>query len=42
MPTEMNRRAVLFGMVSAAAIVGDDDLGAQEPPGLPDPSLYIP
>jgi transcriptional regulator len=42
MPAEINRRAVLFGLFSAAAIVADDSLGAQEPPGPPDPSLYIP
>ena len=42
MPIEMNRRAVLLGLFSAAAIAGEDDIDAQEPSGPPDPSLYIP
>ena len=42
MPTDLNRRAVLLGLFSAAAIVADDDIFAQEPQGPPDPSLYIP
>ena len=42
MSTEMNRRAVLLGLFSATALMGEDDLGAQEPAGRPDPSLYIP
>src|SRR5262249_40756690 len=44
MPIDMDRRAVLFGLLSAAAIVGDDSLGfgAQEQGSPPDPSLYIP
>jgi transcriptional regulator len=42
MPIEMNRRAVLLGLLSAAAIAGEDDTSAQEPSGPPDPSLYIP
>jgi hypothetical protein len=42
MPTEMNRRAVLLGLFTATAILGDDDVGAQEPSTALDPSLYIP
>ena len=42
MSTDMNRRAVLLGLISAAAIVADSNVGAQEPSGSPDPSLYIP
>jgi len=42
MPTDLQRRTVLFGLFSAAAILADDDIGAQEPTGPPDPSLYIP
>jgi transcriptional regulator len=42
MPIEMNRRAVLLGLLSAAAIAGEDEIGAQEPSSPPDPSLYIP
>jgi transcriptional regulator len=42
MPTEMNRRAVLLGLFSATAILGEDDIGAQEASTALDPSLYIP
>jgi len=42
MPVEMNRRAVLLGPLAAAAIAWENDGSAQEPPGPPDPSLYIP
>jgi transcriptional regulator len=42
MPTEMNRRAVLLALLSAAAMAADDDLDAQDASGPPDPSLYIP
>jgi len=42
MPTEMNRRAVLLGLFSATAILGEDDIGGQEPSTALDPSLYIP
>src|SRR5262245_17252284 len=42
MPTEMNRRAVLLTLLSAAAMAADDDVDAQEASGPPDPSLYIP
>jgi transcriptional regulator len=42
MPVEMNRRAVLLGLFSATAIGGENDIGAQELSGPPDPSLYIP
>ena len=42
MPTDMNRRALLVGLLSAAALVAEDDVSAQEPPSPPDPSLYIP
>ncbi len=42
MRTEMNRRAVLFGLLSATTMVGEDGIGAQEQSGPPDPSLYIP
>ncbi len=42
MPTDMKRRAVLLGLISAAAMAADDDLGAQEVSGPSDPSLYIP
>jgi len=38
----MERRALLVGLLSAAAIAAGDDLVAQEPTGPPDPSLYIP
>ena len=41
MPAEMNRRAVLLGLLSASAILGEDSLGAQEA-STADPSLYIP
>ena len=41
MPTEMNRRAVLLGLLSAPSILGEDDLAAQEASAA-DPSLYIP
>jgi hypothetical protein len=39
MPTEMNRRAVLLGLFSATAILGEDDIGAQEASTALDPSL---
>jgi transcriptional regulator len=42
MPIEMNRRSILFGLFSAAAIAGEDAFSAQEPSGPLDPSLYIP
>jgi transcriptional regulator len=42
MLTDIKRRAVLLGLFSAAAIAPDDTIGAQEPAGPPDPSLYIP
>jgi transcriptional regulator len=42
MPIEMNRRAVLLGLFSAAAIAGEEGISAQERSGPPDPSLYIP
>ena len=42
MPREMNRRAVLLGLLSATAISGNDDLDAQEASTAVDPSLYIP
>ena len=42
MSTDMDRRAVLLGLFSAAAIAAGADLDAQEPSGPPDPSLYIP
>src|SRR5438874_2992743 len=38
----MDRRAVLLGLLSAAAILGSDDIDAQEPSTAVDPSLYIP
>src|SRR5262245_37835612 len=41
MSTDMDRRALLVGLLSAAAI-GGIDVDAQGPPGPPDPSLYIP
>jgi transcriptional regulator len=42
MSTDMERRAVLLGLLSAAALLAEDGVGAQESPGPPDPSLYIP
>ena len=43
MSTEMDRRAILLGLLSAAAAtVGEPDAVAQEPAAPPDPSLYIP
>jgi transcriptional regulator len=42
MSTDIDRRAVLLGLLSAAAIAAGADLDAQEPSGPPDPSLYIP
>ena len=40
--SEIDRRSLLVGLFSAAAIAAGIDLDAQEPPGSPDPSLYIP
>jgi hypothetical protein len=42
MPAGMNRRSVLLGLFSATAILGEDDIGAQDPSTASDPSLYIP
>jgi transcriptional regulator len=42
MSTDMDRRAVLLGLFSAAAIAAGGELDAQEASGPPDPSLYIP
>jgi transcriptional regulator len=42
MPTDMNRRAMLLGLVCAPLLGAEDGLDAQEPSGQPDPSLYIP
>jgi transcriptional regulator len=42
MSTDIDRRAVLLGLFSAAAIAAGADLDAQESSGPPDPSLYIP
>jgi transcriptional regulator len=42
MPTDVNRRTVLLGMLSAAAIWDENPIGAQESQTSPDPTLYIP
>jgi transcriptional regulator len=42
MSSDLSRREVLLGLISTAAIAGGVDVDAQEPPGKPDPSLYIP
>jgi len=42
MSSEIDRRAVLFGLFSTAAIAAGIEIDAQEPSGPPDPSLYIP
>jgi transcriptional regulator len=42
MSTDMDRRTLLVGLLSAASIAAGDDIFAQEPSGPPDPSLYIP
>ncbi len=42
MPTDVNRRAVLLGLVSAAAVWDESPIGAQESQTSPDPTLYIP
>jgi transcriptional regulator len=42
MPTDLSRRAVLCGLISAAALLADDDIDAQDASGPPDPTLYIP
>jgi transcriptional regulator len=42
MSTDIDRRAVLLGLFSAAAIAAGAERGAQEGGGPPDPSLYIP
>src|SRR5262249_4768007 len=42
MPTDMDRRALLVGLLASAALAVDDEGFAQDPSGPPDPSLYIP
>src|SRR5579864_3175324 len=39
MSADMDRRALLTGLLSAAAVAGGIDVGAQAPAGPPDPSL---
>jgi transcriptional regulator len=42
MSTDIDRRALLMGLLSTASIAAGDDIFAQEPAGPPDHSLYIP
>ena len=42
MSTEVNRRAVLLGLLSAAALWDESPIDAQESQTTPDPTLYIP
>lgn len=42
MSIDLNRRALLVGLLSAAAVWDELSVDAQESQGAPDPSLYIP
>jgi transcriptional regulator len=42
MSTDVNRRAVLLGLLSAAAMCDENPIAAQEAQTAPDPTLYIP
>jgi transcriptional regulator len=42
MSTDLNRRAVLLGLLSAAAMCDENPIAAQEAQTAPDPTLYIP
>jgi transcriptional regulator len=42
MSTDLNRREILLGLLSAAAIAAEEAPAAQDAAGPPDPSLYIP
>lgn len=39
---EIDRRAMILGLLTAPALLGDEPLLAQQAPASPDPSLYIP